>query len=158
MKGNTGESVIMSQPQYEQLTAYFTEAERGELDMCRHPAGQTSLGAFELLCGWAQHVQKIDADRSKLASDRDVWVAHDLIAAFFLRGFLESCIGLLPDSLRDKLVERVSEFDKLFMSITQPDDGHVVERVMEESVAGRQWWWRRIPDSGPMLADLLEYE
>lgn len=133
----------------------FTERERAELDPYRYQVTpHKSLNVVELATAWAAHVRKLDADRTMPPDDPRTWGPYDLVAALHIRDFLVRCAEQLPAELKDRVAATVAPSDQLFQEITQPDDGQLVARVEQESVAGRPWWWHRVPDSGPLLDEL----
>jgi hypothetical protein len=138
------------------LGGQFTAAERAELDRYRHTAGRTSRGTLDLMVAWGLHVEKIDLDRASTVSDPGAWGPHDLVAALFIRDFLEANVLKLPPALHAKVMTFVSGYDERFRSVTQADEEHLVESVAELVVAGRGWWWHRVPDSGPIREELAE--
>jgi hypothetical protein len=107
--------------------------------------------------GWAQQVKKIDLDRALPASDRSVWNEHDLAGALFLRDFLEDSLSKLRAPVREKMEHYVAEADERFRSFTVDDSGQRMARVAEVDMAGRSWWWFRVPTSGPIAEDLSRY-
>ncbi|SEC52144.1 hypothetical protein SAMN04489727_4054 [Amycolatopsis tolypomycina] len=138
-----------------QVDDTFSEAERVELSAFRYAVDdEKSLGVLDLLVAWALHVRKIGADRAKPASDRDVWGAHDLVAAMFLRSFLAVCLEELPQPLHGKVAEQVARHDERFKSMTRPDDERLLEQVAGEDLSAKPWWWHRVPDSGPIAEEL----
>jgi hypothetical protein len=145
------------QPPEADLSARFTTYELATL--ARHPcqlAPDRSMTAIELLTAWSLHVQRIDRERSESGQDPRTWDANDFVAALLLRDFLADCLVHLPPPLQSKVAEFVDDVDELFTSITRVDDRHLIDQVTDREQAGRQWWWQRIPDSGPILTHLLE--
>jgi hypothetical protein len=109
----------------------------------------------DLVVGWAAHVNKLHAESDlRPGEDRDSWNAHDYVAALIIRGFVERGLDLLGDELRSAASQLVGRFDGLFGSFTEADEQHLVRRFAGED-AGPQWWWQRIPRSGPVRAELL---
>lgn len=140
-----------------EFAAHFSCAELLELESCSYPLPDRALTTLDLIMAWARHVRKIDADRVKSGDDRDVWVAHDLVAAMFLRDFLENCLQRLSPTLAGKSLGEVKKIDDQFLLMTQDDEDGLVERVAGETLTGKPWWWNRIPNFGPLLEDLLAY-
>ena len=135
--------------------AHFTESERAELEACRYQVTpHKTLSVIQLAAGWARHVRKIGADRTMPPDDPGTWGPYDLVAALHIRDFLADCADQLPMDLREKVSAAILPYDQLFRDMTQPDDDQLVALVEEENVAGKPWWWRRIPDSGPLLDEL----
>lgn len=148
----------MTEDLAQRIKAVFSEAEREELDGYRYRINdEKSIGTLDLLVSWALHVQKIDEDRAKPATDRHVWGAHDLIAAVSLRSFLARCLDRLPEPLEGKVAGQLARYDEHFVAITREDDGRLLEQVAEEDLSGKPWWWHRIPDSGPIADELRGY-
>jgi hypothetical protein len=148
---------MTTQPSEAGFSARFTTDELATLDRqpCRLSSGR-SMTALELLTAWSLHVHRIGRERSESAEDPRTWDANDFVAALLLRDFLEDCVVGLPAPLRSKVAELADGVDELFTSITQVDDRHLIDQVTDREQAGRQWWWQRIPDSGPILTYLLE--
>lgn len=137
---------------------HFTEDEQAELEACRYQVTpDTSLSVIQLAAGWACHVRKISTDRTMPPDDPHTWGPYDLVAALHLRDFLARCTERLPRELRDKVIAATLPYDQMFRDITQPDDDQLVALIEDESVAGKSWWWHRIPDSGPMLDELKTF-
>jgi hypothetical protein len=145
------------QPSDDEFSARFAPDELASLDRYLYRlSADRSMSVLELLTAWRLHVQRIDRERSASVDDPQTWDANDLVSALLLRDFLEDCLVLLPSPLRSTVAELVSGVDDLFKSTTQVDDRHLIDLVTDREQAGRGWWWQRIPDSGPILADLLE--
>jgi len=106
---------------------------------------------------WELHVEKIDDDRSLPWEDRTVWTEHDLVAAMFIRDFVEDALGLLRPELAAKVMPWVERTDDRFRSYTAEDSGERVAKVAQIDTAGRGWWWFRVPTSGPIVQDLANY-
>ncbi|MFI7669290.1 hypothetical protein [Nocardia sp. NPDC049526] len=137
---------------------HFSEDEI--VDIKNHPITLKSgeeRDAIRLADSWEAHVEKIDRDRSLPWSDRTVWNEFDLNAAFAIRDYLESAINNLPARLGAKMTSYVSEADNRFMSITIEDSGKRMAAVANIDITGREWWWFRVPDSGPIVEDLARW-
>jgi hypothetical protein len=117
-----------------------------------HPAT-----AIELAQDWAGRVQKIDADRALPWSDRSVWTEHDLAGALFLRGFLQKAMDQLSLATREKMQNYVDQADSQFRAYTVDDPAGRMGRIAHVDLAGRPWWWRRVPVSGPITEDLARW-
>jgi hypothetical protein len=132
----------------------FSDAELSDIKSQPYQVGRRSFTVLELLAAWAAHVEKIDKDRTKSSSDPKVWGAYDLLAAMSMRSSLEKSMSQMHDSIRAKISALTAEIDKQFVSITQPDEKHLVAEFEEADLSNRPWWWHRIPDSGPILDEL----
>ncbi|WHM36620.1 hypothetical protein [Streptomyces sp. BPTC-684] len=122
-----------------------------------HLSGQRSITLPQLLASWKHHVEKLEADLSLPSSDRSVWGAHDLVAALVLRDFIQDGLGALDVALRSKFEILLSEIDSLFISFTEPDDLLRVEKVDARPGSEREWWWKRIPVTGPAREEVILY-
>jgi hypothetical protein len=129
-------------------------------DIADHPlalADGTESDAIDLAVAWTLHVRKIDQDRALPWSDRSVWTEHDLAGALFLRDRVENALNNLPSTLTIKLRTYVDTSDSAFRSFTIDDSGERMAKIASVDVAGRGWWWFRVPDSGPIAQDLARY-
>jgi len=116
-----------------------------------------SLSLIDLLTAWSRHVEKIDSDRGRSFDDRSVWVAHDFVAALAIRDFVEEGRDSLDATIQDKIEQYLQQVDSKFRAVTQDDSRHLVGRVAERDVTTKAWWWRRVPESGPVLQDMQNY-
>jgi len=141
-----------------ELASLFDPAETAQIEARAVPLSPArSADALELAAGWAGRVEKIDRDRALPWSDRTVWNEHDLAGSLFLRDSLQQALDGLPESIRGKLADWVAAADERFRGYTVEDAEGRMSRVAEVELGGRGWWWRRIPDSGPILEDLARY-
>jgi hypothetical protein len=140
------------------LRSTFSDAEIAEIEAHKiHLGGDTDADAIELAISWDAHVEKIDNDRVLPWSDRTVWNEHDLAGALFMRDFLQDALDQLPATLRERLQTWVAESDARFRSYTVDDPAGRMAKIAEVDLTGRPWWWRRVPDSGPITEDLARY-
>ncbi|WP_280319516.1 hypothetical protein [Nocardia wallacei] len=145
----------MTEESADEIRAEFDDGEVAELESCRHQVNEwRSFGVLDLLVSWALHVEKIDSDRFKSPADRGVWGGYDLVAAFSVRDFLAGCIEQLGNPLKDKVIRLAERYDTRLRSITIDDEKQVLRRYVEVDLTAAPWWWRRIPDSGPLLEEL----
>ena len=115
------------------------------------------VDALQFAAGWATRVAKFDADRALAWTDRTVWNEHDLAGSLHQRDFLERSMAQLPTPLRERLTAWVAEVDERFRSYTVDDPDGKMAKIAEVDLTGRPWWWRRVPDSGPIVEDLARY-
>lgn len=142
----------------DEVRSLFSEAELAEI--AAHPVilgENTERDAVDLAIGWEKHVQKIDADRALASSDHSVWTEHDLAAALFLRDFLQLALDRLSPSVKARLERHVAATDGQFRSYTVDDTRGRMAAVAHVDLAGKPWWWHRVPVSGPILEDLARY-
>jgi hypothetical protein len=141
-----------------ELAALLDAAEVAEIEARAVPMGVgRTADALELATGWAARVEKIDRDRALPWSDRTVWNEHDLAGSLFQRDFLAEALDALPEPTRSKLAAWVEAADERFRGYTTDDPSGRMGKVAEVDPAGRGWWWRRVPDSGPIVEDLARY-
>lgn len=114
--------------------------------------------AIRLADAWTAHVEKIDQDRALPWTDRTVWNEHDLCAALTLRDYLDAAIRVLPAPLAVKVSKYADGPDRRFRMITVDDSGKRMAAVAGVDPVGREWWWYRVPDSGPILEDLSRWD
>jgi hypothetical protein len=141
-----------------QIRALFEDDEIAEIGA--HPivlGENTERDAIDMAMAWSAHVRKIDADRALPWEDRSVWTEHDLAAALYIRDFVQLALDKLSVSLRDRLQQYVTTVDDHFRSYTVDDPAGRMGKVAHVDLAGRGWWWRRVPDSGPIVDDLRRY-
>jgi hypothetical protein len=118
--------------------------------------GRTSTVA-SLIVGWAGHVNRLHAERDLgPGQDSDAWTPHDYVAALLIRERVQDALDQLGPELRQAASRAVAVFDELLNSFTEPDDRQVLRRFSTVE-PGEQWWWRRIPASGPVRTDLDRY-
>src|SRR5690349_14007027 len=141
-----------------ELAALFDAAEMAEIEANAVRMGaERTADALELAAGWAARVEKIDRDRALPWSDRTVWNEHDLAGSLFQRDFLPEAVDELSPPTRSKLARWVEAADERFRGYTTDDPSGRIGKVAEVDLAGRGWWWRRVPDSGPIVEDLVRY-
>ncbi|MFF2624830.1 hypothetical protein ACFVUN_03545 [Kitasatospora griseola] len=120
-----------------------------------HLSGQRSITLPHLLDSWKDHVGKLEADLSLTSSNRSAWGAYDLVAALVLRDFIHEKLGTLDATLRSRVEPLLSEIDIRFKSFTEPDDQLRVEMLDARPGSEREWWWKRIPVTGPAREDVI---
>jgi hypothetical protein len=136
----------------------FTAEELDEFEAGRLSLSDTvSRTALDLAEAWAANVDKIDVDRTLEASDRTVWTEHDLAGALFLRDHLRQSLNGLRPALSKRLEQHIAETDDRFRSFTVEDSGRRMARIAAVDLAGRDWWWFRVPASGPIAVELSNY-
>jgi len=109
----------------------------------------------ELVDGWAQHVDRLYGERHSATEDRPVWGAHDYLGALHLRTIVASALAQQGTAVRKIADTLVATADEQFLSFTEPDLEHVVERFADQRHDDPEWWWHRIPASGPVRIELL---
>ena len=113
--------------------------------------------AASVIVGWAAHVHRLHTERDLgPGQDNDAWTAHDYIAALLIRARAQRALDQLDPDVRQAAARVVARFDELLNSFTEPDERQVLRRFAAGE-AGEQWWWQRIPVSGPVRTDLDRY-
>ncbi|QYN18948.1 hypothetical protein [Amycolatopsis sp. DSM 110486] len=142
----------------EEVRALFTDEELAEIAENKpEPGDNGKPDAIGLSRAWPLHVEKLDRDRGLPHADRSVWTEHDLAGALFMRDFVEDALRRLRPGLADKVRRYVTAGDDLFRSFTIDDPGDRIAKIARIDLAGRGWWWFRVPTSGPIVQDLAEY-
>lgn len=140
-----------------EVRAMFSDAELAEIAANKQTPGDDKLDAIELARAWELHVEKIDNDRTLPWTDRSVWTEHDLAGAMFMRDFVEDALSRLRPELAGKVRRYVAKADDRFRSFTADDSGERMAKIAGVDMAGRGWWWFRVPTSGPIVQDLARY-
>lgn len=141
-----------------EIRSLFDDVEIDEI--AAHPVilgEDTERDAIDLAISWSAHVSKIDADRVLPWSDRSVWTEYDLAAALHMRDFVQMALDRIPTKLRDRMQQVVDATDEQFRSYTIDDPRGRMATVAGVDLAGRGWWWRRVPETGPIAQDLAQY-
>lgn len=101
-------------------------------------------------------MDKIDRDRELPRTDRSVWTEYDFVAALTIRDFLQEALDSLPMTLQGKLLRLIDPVDNRFRGYTVPDTGTRISVIAEVDLSHREWWWFRLPASGPIAEDFEE--
>lgn len=119
------------------------------------PHGQAKTLA-ELVDGWKVHVERLrDESRSGATIGPLTWDAHDYLAALNIRSLVSRGIEQTPPEIQERARALISSYDEIFISFTQSDVNRLVERFAGERHAESEWWWRRLPESGPVRHEIL---
>ncbi|WP_033339754.1 hypothetical protein [Catenuloplanes japonicus] len=114
-----------------------------------------SLDVVTLVRAWRSHLATFEADLFAAGGGRPVRGAHDYIAALCFRDWIAQATALLPEDLRRALDRTVAEIDRRFLAFTQPDVDNRVERAADDHDPMHDWWWHRLPRSGPVHDELM---
>lgn len=120
-------------------------------------SSQRKITLTYLLASWRAHVEKLEADLSLPSSDRSAWGVYDLIAALIIRDSIHDGMGVLDAALRSRFESLLSEIDELFISFTEPDVLLRLEKVDARPRGEDEWWWKRIPVTGPAREEAILY-
>ena len=136
---------------------YFAPGELDRLEQfpVRIPTGH-EFGLLGLLGAWHTHVRRLREDLELSDSDPSACGVHDLVTALVLRDFVDRGITTLGTERTAGVDAALADADARFRSLTEEDE---TERLAlaEPEVEGRvtqNWWWRRIPLSGPARREL----
>lgn len=111
----------------------------------------------DLVDGWDRHVRRLVAEGPLRMSDdspeRVLWGVHDYAAALHLRDFVDIAsqkTGEVPGGLGNRLAAA----DNNFRTFTRKDLAGWLPRAIPEAASRSGWWWRRIPNHGPVADEL----
>ncbi|MFD1575244.1 hypothetical protein ACFSEO_13980 [Agromyces cerinus subsp. nitratus] len=119
------------------------------------PSGR-EMEVGELVAGWTAHVQRIVSEAVR-PQRRDDWGADDFVGALYLRDFVQLGLGTAGRESIGELEKVVSETDRMYREMTTDDDRHVVASFAGHLVADAGWWWHRLPMTGSIRAELLDW-
>lgn len=111
-----------------------------------------------LVGGWYQHVGKLLADLPFGDEDRTVWGAYDLVAAVTLRSRLGALLSRTTEDVAPELRAAVDEVDQSFLDFTEEDGRGALLRLGEFDPTPEEWWWFRVPKSGPARRELDRFQ
>lgn len=109
-----------------------------------------------LIQGWADHVDRLVSERDVDPDEGSRWTPHDLVAALFIRDFVERGLRTLPEDLAAAAHRAVDPVDAAFTEFTASDDDGLLAGWLPAEEIGDGWWWRRVPVAGPVAHDLRE--
>ncbi|MDP9799628.1 hypothetical protein J2S43_008140 [Catenuloplanes nepalensis] len=105
------------------------------------------LDAITLVAAWRAHVATFEGDLTGGARDH--------VAALCFRDWIAQVSALLPADLRHRYDRTVAVIDARFKAVTEPDVDGLVERAADFPDSMHDWWWFRIPRTGPVRDDLM---
>ena len=110
-----------------------------------------------LIQGWADHVDRLVAERDLDPDEGSRWTPYDLVAALHIRDFVERGLRDLPADLAAVAHRAIDPVDAALREFTAPDtDGLLRRWLPDDERPGDSWWWRRVPVAGPVAHDLEE--
>lgn len=102
---------------------------------------------LELVDSWCRHVLRLAREAD--AEDADLaWGVHDYVAALCIRDAVDEGLGG-----QGAVPATIEIADELFLRFTRPDDQ---DRLRLVEPPRDQWWWHRVPTTGPVAAELVE--
>ncbi|WP_431868647.1 hypothetical protein [Nocardiopsis eucommiae] len=136
---------------------YFAPEELDRLEQfpVRIPTGH-EFGLLGLLGAWHTHVRRLREDLPLPDAAPSACGVHDLVTALVLRDFVDRGVATLGSERTASVDAALADIDARFRSLTEEDDAGLLA-LAEPEVEVRtdeQWWWRRIPLSGPARREL----
>lgn len=129
----------------------FRELER----ILKPVASDRGLMLVTLLRGWDRHVQRfVGGIQSIPIRDGVVWGVDDYAAALTMRSMIEDVRSKVPGPLVRPFDAWLDHVDCQYKDFTVPDDRGLMSRWMHRETPD-QWWWHRVPRSGPVRDDLV---
>jgi hypothetical protein len=121
---------------------------------------------IEPAAGWAGHVERLKSElRVTAANHPRSWGFHDYIATLLIRDRVEKLLPSVPEALRNRVTAFVQGYDDELTSFTKDDRDELLIRfassgggLTEKEFMASQWWWHRIPQSGPVVEELLDWQ
>jgi hypothetical protein len=111
----------------------------------------------ELLDGWRLHMVRFqDESRASATMNPYMWGAHDYVAALNLRSLVSRGTEQASNEIQQKVSLLVGLSDEILTSFTEPDVNGLMERFTGEHHTESEWWWRRIPISGPVRDEIRQ--
>jgi hypothetical protein len=117
-----------------------------------YPGGR-SVALLGVVDSWASQVLRMFRESLDPPGPADdAWGADDLVGALLARDRIEGAIvGVGDDSV--KPLPTLAVADELFRVFTVADDDGLMSEV-QSATPGEQWWWKRVPVTGPIAQDL----
>lgn len=117
--------------------------------------GPRTFLLLNMIDDWARRVVKFASDTADDPHPEGaiVWGFHDMVLAFEFREMIESSRPRENDVVADIAV--LDAADLLLMKITEADGRALYERIYPNAVTPN-WWWDRLPTTGPVRAEAEE--
>lgn len=131
------------------------EAEYSRLDKASLPVTPERIfGLIALLESWLDHVINIEAEINLNESASGVWGINDLVAALEIRSFIARGVAIVDVNSIDGFMQALGGIDLRFKHFTENDESGVVRGVGEIERSIGEWWWDRIPRTGPIRREI----
>lgn len=105
-----------------------------------------------LIDSWASHVERIRRESIKPDSLTS-WGGHDYVAALHIRNMIEASWDRLPESVRARARADVDVTDESLREFTELCETNVISQFAGEP-ARSDWWWSRVPLTGPVREEI----
>ena len=146
----------MSNPYEGWLSERFPKADIARMrEVFVQVAPDHRIDLVDLVLAWNGHVERIERELTTSSDEPTAWGAYDLVAALCLRDFLRDGLSGLGEGLRQRVELPILDIDNRFIAYTELDNRGLVERIDGRSRPSSEWWWHRIPRSGPVREDIL---
>jgi hypothetical protein len=120
-----------------------------------YPGGR-SVELLGVVDSWASQVLRMFRESLDPPGPADdAWGAHDLVGALLARDRIEGAIVGIADD-RVKPLPTLAVADELFRVFTVADEDGLMNEAHSTS-PGDQWWWKRVPLTGPIAQDLRQW-
>jgi hypothetical protein len=121
--------------------------------------GNRDRSLLSLIDAWSAHVLKLyeelDLDLDDLTAS--TWNADDLVGAYILRDAVETGLNQLHGLTGEpREVASLRATDQLLVTFTFDDADGLLNRRMANVSERSGWWWRRLPQRGPVIQDLTQ--
>ncbi|MDR7279067.1 hypothetical protein [Catenuloplanes atrovinosus] len=115
------------------------------------------LDVLTLIAAWRAQVARFEADLLAPSGGRPARGARDYVAALYFRDWIAQASAVLPTGPRHRLDRAVADLDARFLALTEPDIDGLVDRATDDPDSTRDWWWHRIPRTGPVRDDFRRH-
>ncbi|WP_202565681.1 hypothetical protein [Agreia sp. COWG] len=122
----------------------------------------TTQATFQVVVnGWAAEVWLDYQAQDSKRQDRRDWSPYDFIGGLSLRSILFTAENRMREvGALVGVVPQIEVADQLFRTITQQDVNRMIPKIWTWSERGEpsneEWWWKRIPSSGPILEEFTQ--
>ncbi len=139
------------------LSADLTPADRAALETTSVLLGHgRTRTAADLVVGWAAHIDRLTEETARHAGERDVWNAHDYVAALVVRRLAQHALDQMESPLREAATAAITRTDQRLRDFTRADERGVLRRFAADD-AGPEWWWELVPSTGPVAEELADF-
>jgi hypothetical protein len=111
------------------------------------PFGPRDVPWLSLLDDWAAGILELRRQVQTAVPEGEAWTYFDILGMMSLRAAIERGLGSVLSG-DDDPPRALTALDTLFRDLTVDDPSGLAGWVDPDS--GPQWWWRRIPTTGPV--------